>query len=117
MTERADHKTRFSADKQPVKNGRPKESRDRLSRAFLTAMADDFEANGVDAITKVRTEDPSTYVRVVASLQPKELEITNPMQSLTDDKLAEAIELLAAQIRDKAPPPPPDEDQPQHTVN
>lgn len=113
MTERADHKTRFSSDNQPVKNGRPKEARDKLSRAFLHGLAEDFEEHGKTAIEKVRTEDPSTYLRVVASLQPKELEISNPMGALSDEKLTAAIEELSQQIKAQAPPA---DDQPETPV-
>lgn len=110
--------TRFKPGEKPPGNGRPKEARDRLSRAFLTSFADDFEKNGVKVIEDVRREEPGTYLKIGASLLPKEIEITNPMQALSDDKLADAIELLASQIRAKAPaaPPKPD-DKPQHTVN
>jgi hypothetical protein len=108
--------TRFKAGEKPPGAGRPKEARDRLSRAFLTAFADSFEKEGADAIKRVCMEDPSTYVRVAASLQPKELEITDPLRSLTDEKLAEVIELLTANIRAKAPPKTPEE-QTKRTVN
>lgn len=120
MSARADHKTRFSSENQPVKNGRPKESRDRLSRAFLYALADDFEAKGKAAIERVRKDDPSTYLRVVASLQPKELEISDPMRALTDEKLAAAIEALEAlpgKLRFRATPTPKKDQPKQITVN
>lgn len=53
--------------------GRPKGARSRLGEAFLNAVLADFEANGVSAIKKVREEDPSTYMRVIAGILPKEL--------------------------------------------
>jgi hypothetical protein len=105
--ERADIKTRFSAENQPVKTGRPKEARDRLSRAFLLGLADDFEANGKLAIERVRAEDPSAYLRVVASLQPKELEISDPLRTMSDEKLSASIEVLAEMLREKADMPAP----------
>lgn len=116
MKERADHKTRFSATNQPVKTGRPKEARDKLSRAFLTAFADDFEKHGAKAIERVRKDDAPTYVRVAASLMPKEIEITDPLKALSDDKLATAVETLADLLRDRADLPPVS-DKPQPTVN
>ena len=45
---RRDHLTRFSSIRQPVRNGR--ESKDRLTCAFLGALAAHFEEHGVDAI-------------------------------------------------------------------
>ncbi len=53
--------------------GRPKGSRNKLGEAFVGALLTDFEANGVAAIEKVRADDPSTYVRVIAGLLPKEV--------------------------------------------
>ena len=53
--------------------GRPKGSKHRISEAFLRAIADDFEAHGIEAIEQCRRDDPATYVRVVASLIPKEV--------------------------------------------
>ncbi len=110
--------TRFSAA-DGNKPGRPKESRDRLSRALLTAFADDFEAKGVRVIQDVRVSDPSTYLRIAATLIPKEIEVTDPLRVISDDKLAAAIEALSETMKAKAkaPPPPKPQDKPQHTVN
>jgi hypothetical protein len=91
--------TRFGAGQ---KQGRPRESRDRLSRAFLYELAADFEANGKVAIVTVRETDPAAYLRVVASLQPKELEITRPEDALSDDQLASLIEALKEDISGRA---------------
>ena len=55
--------------------GRPKGSRNKLAESFLKALADDFEARGVAAIVKVREADPSTYLKVIASLLPKEIDL------------------------------------------
>lgn len=84
--------TRFSAGNP----GRAKQkgARDRMSAAFLTALADDFEAHGKEAVERVRQEDPSTYLRVFASLAPKELEIHRPLDGITEEMLAEAIAVL-----------------------
>lgn len=93
--------TRFK----PGNNGRPKEARDRLSRRFLTDLADDFEANGKQAIIDVRTNDPGRYIAAVASVIPKEVELVRPMDGMDDGQLAQAIELLAEVLRAQAPPP------------
>lgn len=57
--------------------GRPKGSRNKLGEVFLRAMLEDFEENGESAIQDCRKDDPATYVRVIASLLPKELNIKN----------------------------------------
>jgi len=54
-------------------SGRPVGARNRLGRAFIEALFADFEKHGVSAIEKVREIDPSTYVRTIASILPKEL--------------------------------------------
>jgi hypothetical protein len=54
------------------RGGRPKGSRDRHSRNFLNAFADDFEQHGVKVIAKVREEQPAQYLRIAADLLPRE---------------------------------------------
>ena len=53
--------------------GRPKGARSRLGEAFINAVLTDFEAHGVGAIESVRKDDPSTYMRVIAGILPKEV--------------------------------------------
>lgn len=83
---------------QPGNPGRPKGSRNRLGEAFIQALYVDFTENGPEVIAAVRAEDPATYMRVVASILPKELEIKRPMSDLSDDELANAIELIRETI-------------------
>src|SRR5687768_10584373 len=54
--------------------GRPKGSRNKLSEAFLQALAEDFDANGKEVIERVRSERPHDYLKVCASVMPKRLE-------------------------------------------
>ena len=78
--------------------GRPKGARSRLQENFLAALADDFTENGVQAIQTMREEKPAEYIKVVASLMPKQLEIERPLEGLTDDDLAIGIHALQAYI-------------------
>ncbi len=96
VTERADHKTRFSVTRQPEKTGRPRESRDRLTSKFLYEFAAHFDQHGAKAIKALYESDPEAYVRVAASLLPKEIEFKRPMSDIADDKLLAAIELIMA---------------------
>jgi hypothetical protein len=57
--------------------GRPKGSRNKLSEDFISALSDDFAEHGISAIKKVRNEKPDAYLRLVADLVPKDVEI-NP---------------------------------------
>lgn len=54
--------------------GRPKGTRHKLGAAFLEAMLEDFTAHGAETIIKVRDEKPDQYLKVVASILPKEIE-------------------------------------------
>lgn len=78
--------------------GRPKGARSRLQESFLAALADDFTEHGVAAIQAMRTEKPGDYIKTVASLMPKQLELDRPLQDLTDDDLAIGIHALQAYI-------------------
>ena len=55
--------------------GRPKGSRNRLGEDFLRALTDDFEQHGVEAIEAVRLESPKDYLKVIASLLPRGVEL------------------------------------------
>lgn len=80
--------------------GRPQGARSKLGEAFLEAMRDDFDAHGVDAIVKVREEKPDQYLKVIASILPKDLNVNiNQMDGLSDDELIERIRALDATIR------------------
>lgn len=70
--------------------GRPAGARDRVTKAFLDALADDFKQHGPDTIERAREKDPVAYLRVCASLVPKELDV-NHDASGTFLKILEAI--------------------------
>jgi hypothetical protein len=78
----------------PPSRGRPRGSRNRLRGAFLADLAADFEAHGADVIRIVRIEEPSTYLKIVASLLPREMKIENVVSDMRDDELDEIIEDL-----------------------
>lgn len=69
-----------------------------MSAAFLAALANDFEAHGKEAVEKVRQEDPSTYLRIFASLAPKELEISRPLDGISDELLDKVIAVVTAVV-------------------
>lgn len=74
--------------------GRPKGSRNRLSEDFVAAMCADFDEHGADVIAVVRAEKPADYLKIIASILPKELHVKDA--SLDDMSDGELIDLLAA---------------------
>ena len=66
-----DDKGRFISGN--IGGGRPKGARAKLGEAFIKALFEDFNENGVDAIQQVRDEKPDQYLKVIASLMPKEI--------------------------------------------
>ena len=74
--------------------GRPKGSRNRLSEHFIAAMSDDFDEHGISVIETVRAENPVDYLKIIASIVPKEIAVKDVnLDGLTDNEL---IEILAA---------------------
>jgi hypothetical protein len=68
---------------------RPKGSRNKLGEAFLADLYADWCEGGVAAIARVRAERPDVYLRVVASILSKDLELENDIfDGLSDDQLA-----------------------------
>lgn len=80
--------------------GRPKGSRNKLGEAFIEALHNDFEEHGVLAIQTVRAEKPDQYLKVIASLMPRDLNVNmNQVDDMTDDQLIKRIRSLDAAIR------------------
>lgn len=80
--------------------GRPKGSRSKLGEDFIRALAEDFGEHGKAAIVAVRIDRPQDYLKVVASLLPKQAEIKiDNYEHLDDGQLRSA---LSAAIRDLA---------------
>src|SRR5215831_7845076 len=79
--------------------GRPKGSRHKLSEAFIAALHEDFVQHGACVIQRVREERPADYMKIVASLLPKELHVQSaPLEDMSDDELMDIIALLRSQI-------------------
>lgn len=53
--------------------GRPPGSRNRLAEDFLADLSEDWKKHGSAAVAKVRLQNPSAYLRIVASILPREL--------------------------------------------
>lgn len=83
-----------------IGGGRPKGARSKLGEAFLEDLLLSWENNGPSVITRVIEERPEQYLKVIASLMPKDLNVNmNQMEDLTDDQLIKRIRTLDAAIR------------------
>ena len=79
--------------------GRPKGARNKLGEAFISALHDDFMQHGVTAIAEVREKRPQDYLKVCASLLPKEFTVNvNPIEEMTDSELLERIRDITGQV-------------------
>lgn len=85
--------------------GRPSRGRDRLRNNFIVALADDFQEHGKGAIEKVRSDDPASYLRIIASLMPKEMDVkhqVSPLEHLSDEQLAELVDATERFLGERA---------------
>lgn len=67
--------------------GRPKGSRHKLGEKFLEEMLRDFDAHGAETIVKVREAKPDQYLKVVASILPKEIEAGEKLGNILEEIL------------------------------
>jgi hypothetical protein len=80
-------------------SGKPVGSRNRIQGEFLKALAEDFAEHGREAIIQCRITKPDAYIKVVATLIPKSLEIKRPLEGLTDEELEAFVLLLRAELQ------------------
>lgn len=76
--------------------GKPVNLRNSINAKFLKELSSAFDREGKIAIERVAREDPSTFIRVLAALQPKEMEIKRPLDDLSDEQLEAAYIAITA---------------------
>ncbi len=76
--------------------GKPVGARNRLQGEFMRRLADDFDRFGIYAIARVRRHDPAAYLRVIASLMPKEIDLKRSLDEFSDDALDAAALAIRA---------------------
>src|SRR5215472_13017663 len=76
--------------------GNAQHTRHAFSKAFVTALARDFEAHGEEVFKRVRRESPASYLKVCAMLVPKELKIepSGGVKAMTDEQIERGIEII-----------------------
>jgi hypothetical protein len=91
--------TKFKPGQSGNPKGRPAGSRNKLGEEFIEALQADFKDHGKEAIIKVRTEKPDQYLKVIASIVPKDLNVNvNNFDGLSDDELRSELRDLAATL-------------------
>jgi hypothetical protein len=84
----------------PGNPGRPKGARNKLGEAFIEDLLVAWESQGAAAIQTVIEKRPQDFLKVVASLMPKDLNVNiNPIGEMTDEQLIERIRKLDATIQ------------------
>jgi hypothetical protein len=83
--------------------GKPVGARNRLTKAFLNALADDFEKDGKAAIVACRENKPEAYIKAIAALCPKEVEVKRPLEEMSADELLNAVRALESFLAAQPP--------------
>lgn len=98
--------TRFGAPNGNVP-GR-KHTKDKLSQAFLKDVQEIWELHGRTILENLATGDlkaNAAFAKIIASLEPKELEVTRPLDGMSDSELADLIDILRAKKADEQTKP------------
>lgn len=84
----------------PGNPGRPKGARNKLGEAFLEDMLAAWESQGPAAIQTVIDKRPQDFLRVVASILPRDINLNvSQLDTMTDEQLVERIRKLDSAIR------------------
>jgi hypothetical protein len=75
-----------------------------LGSSFLGAVRADFAQHGSEVIARIRDEKPEAYLKLVASVLPKDLSAaTGGVDDLSDEQIIDRIRALDAAIRPLLP--------------
>ena len=75
-------------------------ARVKLQRKYFDALLADFAEHGEAAIKIMRIEEPGAYIRVIASLMPKEFTVTdNALGDMSDEDLQQLLARAQAMLK------------------
>jgi len=81
--------------------GRPLGAKNKLSEDFVAALAADFERYGLYPIVRTRNKDPGGYLRVIASIIPKEIQANvNHNHKHTHEPVSETVDWITGLLRE-----------------
>ena len=76
--------------------GRSKGSRNQLAERFIADLYQDWREHGLEALAAARESKPADYLKVVASVLPKDIKIS--LETMTDGELAKRIDQLTQSL-------------------
>ncbi len=80
--------------------GRAKGARNRIAYKLIEALEKDFQEHGEEAVKIARIERPVEYLKIIASVIPKEFEIVDSrLNELSDEELDVFIAKLRGRLR------------------
>jgi hypothetical protein len=93
----------------PGQSGNPKRralgSRHKLNEKFILALHDDFVEHGAAVIEKVRIRKPEIYLKVIASILPRELHVKDQsaFEGMSIEQIDETLSAIKTVIATSAP--------------
>ena len=76
--------------------GRQQGSRNKLGEQFIADLYADWQQHGMAALAAAREQKPADYLKVVASILPKDIKVT--LETMSDDELATKIDQLTSSL-------------------
>ena len=85
-------------------HGNRHRTRHLLNQEFMQALLLHFRQHGKKAIEKVAREQPGVYLKILALLVPREMQIehTNRIKQMTDEEIEQAIEAIQTMLAARA---------------
>ncbi len=89
------HPTQYRPGQSGNPAGRPKGSRGKLGEDFLRTLQEDFRQHGAKAVETVRETKPADYLKVIASVLPKAIQVNaGALAEINDNDIARILEAV-----------------------
>ena len=76
--------------------GRQKGSRNKLGEQFIGDLYDDWLEHGMEALEAARKEKPADYLKVIASILPRDIKVS--LETMSDKELSIRIDQLTESL-------------------